>query len=95
MIGAADNAARVLKILDGVAVPVGVAIDSVRLGSAFHADGDKIGKETVHTAGSVAGGWAGTLGGAAGGAEVGTTIGLLEQACDHSLAIRAVPARVR
>jgi hypothetical protein len=77
VVEAGGKAARALEGLDRVAIPVGVAVDTLRLGEAFHADGNKIGRQTIHTAGSAIGGWSGAFAVAAGGAEVGAAIGLL------------------
>ena len=60
---------------DGISV-TGAPLQMI-LGEAFHADGNKIGRQTIHTAGSAIGGWSGAFAVAAGGAEVGAAIGLL------------------
>jgi hypothetical protein len=60
----------------GKAAPwLAAGLDVIRLGEAFHEDGDQIGARTARTAGSVAGGWAGAWAGAEGGAVVGAAIG--------------------
>lgn len=64
-----------LETVGKVARPIGLAVDAVQLGSAFHADGDKIGDKTQHAAGSLAGGAAGAWAGAEAGAAVGTLVG--------------------
>lgn len=64
-----------LETVGKVAKPVGIAVDAVQLGAAFHADGNKIGDHTEHAAGSIAGGAGGAWAGAEGGALIGTAIG--------------------
>ncbi|WP_375502896.1 glycine zipper domain-containing protein [uncultured Nostoc sp.] len=58
----------VLRGVSRVAAPVGIALDTWQLGSAYKKDG--FGKEFRKTAGSVAGAW----GGAAAGAAIGSAI---------------------
>jgi hypothetical protein len=77
----AGGTARTLETFGRVARPVAIATDAVRLGAAFHADGNRIGNNTIRTGGSVAGGWAGAAAGAwagaQGGAAAGAAIGAL------------------
>jgi len=72
---AAGKGARLLEAAQKIAIPVAIAIDTFRLGSAFHDDGNQIGSNTKRTAGSVAGGWAGAWAGAEAGAWIGGGIG--------------------
>lgn len=73
------GSARTLESFGRVARPVAIVTDTIRLGVAFNADGNQIGRNTQITAGSVAGGWAGAaaggLAGAKGGALAGAAIG--------------------
>lgn len=64
----------VLENVGKVARPVGVVLDAVSIGQAFHADGNRIGENTGRTASGVAGGALGGWGGAVGGAAIGTAI---------------------
>lgn len=77
----AGGAARTYEAVGRVARPVAIVTDAVRLGTAFHADGNQVGKNTAVTAGSVAGGWAGAAAGATlgakGGAMAGAAVGAL------------------
>ena len=63
------------KVVGRVAVPVGVAMDTISLAQAYRQDGNTIGKHTQETAGSVAGGWAGAIAGGEFGAEGGAAVG--------------------
>ena len=65
---------RVLRNFGRVARPVGIALDAIDLGSAFQADGNRIGKNTGRAASGIAGGALGGWAGAAGGAAIGTAI---------------------
>jgi hypothetical protein len=73
----ANNASvrRVGTVLTGVgrvARPVGMVIDAVQVGSAYRADGNRIGANTQRAVGSLAGGAAGAWGGAQAGAAIGS-----------------------
>jgi len=57
-----------------VARPVGLVLDAVDVGSAFRADGNRIGENTGRSLSGLAGGAAGGWGGAATGAAIGTAI---------------------
>lgn len=65
---------RVLEGIGKVARPVGLVLDAVQIGEAFHADGNRIGVQTGRTVSGVAGGALGAWGGAAAGAAIGTAI---------------------
>lgn len=65
---------KVLAGVGRVARPVGLVMDAVEVGSAFHADGNRIGENTGRAASGLAGGAAGGWGGAAAGAAIGTAI---------------------
>lgn len=52
--------------------PVGVVVDAIQVGSAFRADGNKIGENTVRAGANLAGGAAGAWGGAQLGAAIGS-----------------------
>jgi hypothetical protein len=72
----ADNVSirRAGSVLEGVgkvAKPVGLVLDAIEVGSAFRADGNRIGENTGRAISSVAGSAAGALG----GAQLGATIG--------------------
>lgn len=75
LIETASGAAKTLEAVGRVARPVAIATDTIRLGMAFHEDGDTVGRHTVITGGSVAGGWAGAAGGAWAGAQGGAAAG--------------------
>lgn len=65
---------RIGTVLEGVgkvARPIGIAIDAVQVGSAYRADGNRVGDKTQRAVGSLAGGAAGAWG----GAQVGVAIG--------------------
>jgi hypothetical protein len=64
---ALEDAGKVLR-------PVGLALDAIALGEAFHEDGNRIGQNTGRTASRIAGGALGGWGGAAAGAAIGTMI---------------------
>jgi len=64
----------VLERVGKVARPVGIAMDAVQIGSAFRADGNRVGENTARAATNLAGGAAGGWGGAAAGAAIGTAI---------------------
>lgn len=76
-------AGRVLEGVGRVARPVGLVLDAVAVGSAFRADGNRVGENTgravTSLAASAAGGWGGAMAGAAIGTAilpgVGTVIG--------------------
>lgn len=75
----ADNvnvraAGSVLEGVGRVARPVGLVLDAVEVGSAFRADGNRIGENTGRAASGLAGGAAGGWGGAMAGAAIGTAI---------------------
>ena len=65
---------ELLSKVGKVARPVGLVMDAVEVGSAFRADGNRIGENTGRAASGLAGGAAGGWGGAAVGAAVGTAI---------------------
>jgi len=65
---------EVLERVGKVARPIGLAIDAIQVGAAFHADGDRVGMQTGRAASNVAGGALGGWGGAAAGAAIGTMI---------------------
>lgn len=65
------------KLLAGigrVARPVGLVLDAVEVGTAFQADGNRIGQHTGRAASGLAGGALGGWGGATAGAAIGTAI---------------------
>lgn len=68
------NSGQVLEGVGKVARPVGLVLDAVSLGSAYQADGGRIGENTGRTASGIAGGALGGWGGAAAGAAIGTAI---------------------
>jgi hypothetical protein len=68
------NGGRVLEGVGKVARPVGLVMDAIQVGEAFHEDGNTIGKHTGRAASGVAGGALGGYGGALGGAALGTMI---------------------
>lgn len=68
------NSGQVLEGVGKVARPVGLVLDAVSLGSAYQADGNRIGENTGRTASGIAGGALGGWGGAAAGAAIGTAI---------------------
>ena len=70
----AVRAGQVLGTVGKVARPVAIAMDVVEVGSAFHADGDRIGENTGRSLSGLAGGAAGGWGGAAVGAAIGTAV---------------------
>ncbi len=72
---AAGVAARVVEGVEKVALPVGVALDAARLGTAYLADGNRVGTHLVQTGAGIAGGWAGAAAGTAAGAEGGAALG--------------------
>lgn len=65
---------KALAVVGKVARPVGLALNAVELGSAFKADGNRIGENTMRSASGLAGGAAGAWGGASVGAAIGTAI---------------------
>ena len=65
---------EVLERVGKVARPVGLAIDAIQVGAAFHADGNRVGLQTGRALSNVAGGALGGWGGAAAGAAIGTLI---------------------
>lgn len=70
-------ASKFLRGAGKVAIPLGLAIDTVMIGSAIKADGGKFGSNTKVAVSSAAGGWAGAAGGAAAGVKVGALVGAL------------------
>ncbi|VDO31922.1 unnamed protein product, partial [Haemonchus placei] len=65
------------RVASKMLMPAAIAIDSVRLGMSIQQDIDqdnKIPKNTVKSASSIAGGWGAGYGGAVGGATAGTAI---------------------
>lgn len=67
-------AGRVLEGVGRVARPVGLALDAVAVGSAYRADGNRIGENTGRAVASLAGSAAGGWGGAMAGAAIGTAV---------------------
>lgn len=65
---------RALDAVGRVARPVGMVMDAVEVGSAFRADGNRVGENTGRAASGLAGGAAGGWGGAAAGAAIGTAV---------------------
>jgi hypothetical protein len=65
---------EVLERVGKVARPIGLAIDAIQVGAAFHADGNRVGMQTGRAVSNVAGGALGGWGGAAAGAAIGTMI---------------------
>lgn len=57
-----------------MARPIGIALDAVQIGTAFKADGNRVGQHTARAATSLVGGAAGGWAGAATGAAIGTAI---------------------
>ncbi len=75
----ADNvslraAGNLLEGVGRVARPVGMVMDAVEVGSAFRADGNRVGENTGRAISGLAGGAAGGWGGAMAGAAIGTAI---------------------
>ncbi|WP_078285983.1 hypothetical protein [Mycobacteroides chelonae] len=68
------NAGRTLETVGKVARPVGIVMDAVQLGEAFHADGNTVGEKTVEAGVNLAGGAAGAWAGAEIGASIGSVI---------------------
>ncbi|SHU30580.1 MFS transporter [Mycobacteroides abscessus] len=68
------NAGRTLETVGKVARPVGVVMDAVQLGEAFHADGNTVGEKTVEAGVNLAGGAAGAWAGAEIGASIGSVV---------------------
>jgi hypothetical protein len=69
------RAARGLEFAGRIARPVAVIVDGARLANAYNQDGNRVGRNTIRTGGSVAGGWGGAAAGAWGGAKAGAVIG--------------------
>jgi hypothetical protein len=72
------KAAKVMQKVNKVALPIAIALDTVRLGNAIYQDvkrDDGKPKQTVKTAASVAGGWVGGAAGGLGGSNVGAWAG--------------------
>ena len=65
---------QVLERVGKVARPLGLAIDAFQVGSAFHADGNRVGLQTGRALSNVGGGALGGWGGAAAGAAIGTMV---------------------
>jgi hypothetical protein len=72
--GTLRRAGSLLEGVGKVARPVGLVLDAVQVGEAFHDDGDRVGARTGRTLSGVAGGALGGWGGAAAGAAIGTAI---------------------
>jgi hypothetical protein len=75
-----SNVARVgrgLEFAGRVARPVAIVVDGARLANAYNQDGNRVGRNTIRTGGSVAGGWGGAAAGAWGGAQVGAAFGTI------------------
>jgi hypothetical protein len=68
------HSGQVLETVGKVARPVGVVLDAVEVGHAFHADGNRVGLNTGRAASGVAGGALGAWGGAAAGAAIGSVV---------------------
>uniref|UniRef100_A0A914XYZ1 Uncharacterized protein n=1 Tax=Panagrolaimus superbus TaxID=310955 RepID=A0A914XYZ1_9BILA len=72
---AGKKAFQVLDNVNKVAVPVAIAIDTVRIVYAVYKDiGNGTSRNIVETGAGIAGGWSGGYGGAMGGAAIGTAI---------------------
>lgn len=79
----AGGLSRSLDGLEHDLLPVSIAMDAMRIGSAVLADNGHVGKNTVHAVSGAAGGWVGAwVGGATGahcgellGASIGTVLG--------------------
>ncbi|SKT32088.1 Uncharacterised protein [Mycobacteroides abscessus subsp. abscessus] len=63
-----------METVGKVARPVGVVMDAVQLGEAFHADGNTVGEKTVEAGVNLAGGAAGAWAGAEIGASIGSVV---------------------
>ncbi|MDO5620328.1 MAG: hypothetical protein Q4G24_02520 [Paracoccus sp. (in: a-proteobacteria)] len=74
---ASSVTSKVLRGAGKVAIPVGLVVDTVLIGSAVKADGGKFGSNTKTAVAASAGGWAGAAGGAAAGAKIGALAGAL------------------
>ncbi|VDO06776.1 unnamed protein product [Haemonchus placei] len=73
----ASKLPHIERVANKMLLPAAIAIDSVRLGMSIQQDIDqenKIPKNTVKSASSIAGGWSAGYGGAVGGATAGTAI---------------------
>lgn len=68
------GAGRVLEGVGKVARPVGIVLDAIQVGSAFSADGNRVGANTGRAVSGIAGGVAGAWGGAQVGAALGTLV---------------------
>ncbi|WP_078290948.1 methyl-accepting chemotaxis protein [Mycobacterium sp. D16R24] len=67
-------AGQTLEKVGKVARPIGVVVDAVQLGEAFHADGNRVGEKTVEAGVNLAGGAAGAWAGAEIGASIGSVV---------------------
>lgn len=67
--------ARGLEVARTLAAPVAATSDTLRIASALHADGNRIGPHTAKAAAGVAGGWTGAFIGSELGAESGAAAG--------------------
>lgn len=72
--GTLRRAGSVLEGVGKVARPVGLVLDAVQVGEAYHEDGNRVGAQTGRTLSGMAGGAVGGWGGAAAGAAIGTAI---------------------
>lgn len=68
------KAGKAVKFAGKVARPIGIAISALEIGSAFQADGNRIGINTAGKVTSLAGGAGGAWAGAAAGAALGSAI---------------------
>lgn len=68
------TAGRVLEGVGRVARPVGIVLDAIDVGSAYQADGGRVGINTATAVGGIAGSAAGAYGGASLGAVIGTAV---------------------
>jgi hypothetical protein len=76
----AYRAGSALHTMGRIVRPAGVVLDAMELGSAYQADGNRIGENTKRTASGIAGGALGGWGGAAAGAALGIPLGPLGMA---------------
>ena len=68
------KAGKAVKFAGKVARPIGIAISTLEIGSAFQADGNRIGINTAGKVTSLAGGAGGAWAGAAAGAALGSVV---------------------
>lgn len=68
------HAGKLAQTVGKIARPVGAVISAFEIGSAFRADGNKVGVNTMGKAASIAGGAGGAWAGAAAGAALGSVV---------------------